>query len=119
MNPSTLELQEKRKELDRLDRRLVENLRDRLDTAAAARQVREVGDPRLAAIASEEATELSGLGVLARDIAKNTPAASGLFQSISKPGVHLAAMSDRHHENLDLGLPDPVHDPPISGSPGP
>ncbi len=39
------------------------------DTAAAARQVREAADPALAAIASEEAGELYGLDVLAREIA--------------------------------------------------
>ncbi len=39
------------------------------DTAAAARMVREAGDPRQAAIASEEAGEIHGLVPLARDIA--------------------------------------------------
>ncbi len=39
------------------------------DTAAAARAVREAGDPLQAAIASEEAAELAGLEIIARDIA--------------------------------------------------
>jgi len=39
------------------------------DTAAAARAVGEAGDPTQAAIASEEAAELAGLDVIARDIA--------------------------------------------------
>ncbi len=42
------------------------------DTAAAARAVRESGDPAQAAIASEEAAELAGLQVIARDIANQT-----------------------------------------------
>ncbi len=40
-----------------------------VDTAEAARHVKETGDPSLAAIASEEAGGLHGLSVLARDIA--------------------------------------------------
>jgi chorismate mutase/prephenate dehydratase len=39
------------------------------DTAAAARAVSEAGDPTQAAIASEEAAEIAGLEVIARDIA--------------------------------------------------
>ena len=42
------------------------------DTAAAARAVREAGDPLQAAIASEEAAELAGLEIIARDIADQT-----------------------------------------------
>jgi len=42
------------------------------DTAAAARAVREAGDPLQAAIASEEAAELAGLEIIARDIANQT-----------------------------------------------
>jgi chorismate mutase / prephenate dehydratase len=40
-----------------------------VDTAEAARHVKEAGDPGLAAIASEEAGALHGLTVLARDLA--------------------------------------------------
>ena len=39
------------------------------DTAAAAREVRDAGDPSQAAIASEAAAEYYGLSVIARDIA--------------------------------------------------
>ncbi|HEX5854615.1 MAG TPA: prephenate dehydratase [Thermoanaerobaculia bacterium] len=40
-----------------------------VDTAEAARHVRETGDPTLAAIASEEAGQRNGLEVLRRDVA--------------------------------------------------
>ncbi|MCD4749372.1 MAG: prephenate dehydratase [Thermoanaerobaculales bacterium] len=39
------------------------------DTAAAAREVRDAGDPSQAAIASEDAAEIYGLSVIVRDIA--------------------------------------------------
>jgi chorismate mutase/prephenate dehydratase len=42
------------------------------DTAAAARAVREAGDALQAAIASEEAAELAGLEIIARNIANQT-----------------------------------------------
>lgn len=74
-------------------------VREAYDTAGAARDVRDLGDPRVAAIASRRAADQLGLAVLAEDIQTASDNSTRFFVLARRddPGV-ATAMTPAHRE---------------------